>query len=253
MRPHRSVLLLLTWLPALHSPAAAALEHYEGQAYRLKGGQLLYRESHWLQADGERLVLYRCPTGEPFARKVVSDGTPAPDFELVDARDGYREGVRTRDGQREVFTQANGKAGEQRKPLPSRSQQIIDAGFDAYIRQQWNTLTPSDTRQVAFVLPSRLDTLAFKLQPRDSRDPAARSFRLSLDAWYGAAIPGITVTYAQAGRRLLRFEGIGNIRDDQGDYPSVRIEFPPAQRRSATPGEIDAARRQPLVNRCQRR
>jgi len=103
------------------------------------------------------------------------------------------------------------------------------------------------------VLPSRLDTLTFKLQPRASRDPAARSFRLSLDAWYGAAIPGITVTYAQPSRHLLRFEGIGNIRDEQGDYPSVRIEFPPAQRRPATFEELDAARRQPLVNRCQRR
>lgn len=253
MRLDRSLWLLLAWLSASLSPTALALQHYEGQAYRLKGGQLLYRESHWLQANGERLVLYRCATGEPFARKYVSDGSPAPDFELVDARDGYREGVRTRDGQREIFTQARTGASERRKSLPSRSQQIIDAGFDAYIRQQWNALTPANPRQVAFVLPSRLDTLAFKLEPRAPRDPAERSFRLSLDAWYGAAIPGITVTYAQPSRHLLRFEGIGNIRDDKGDYPSVRIEFPPGQRRTATPGELDAARRQPLVNGCQRR
>ncbi|MEE7548937.1 hypothetical protein HF319_19710, partial [Xanthomonas sp. Kuri4-1] len=87
------MLLLLLGLPAV----AGATTRYDGDAQAAEGGRLLYRESHWVEPDGGRVVLYRCPGGAAFARKQVGGGSD-PEFELVDARDGYREGVRTRQG-----------------------------------------------------------------------------------------------------------------------------------------------------------
>lgn len=64
----------------------------EGKVYALSDGHLMYRESHWLYDD---------------------DGHPqAPDFELDDARRGYREGVRSSGDQRSVFVRASRSATE---------------------------------------------------------------------------------------------------------------------------------------------
>ena len=64
---------------------AMAIEHYEGLAYEKKSGKLLYRESHWLQ-EGQRLVLYRCPDGKPFARKKVLGSSAASTSAVISIR-----------------------------------------------------------------------------------------------------------------------------------------------------------------------
>lgn len=240
--------LLLLALSAGASDAFA-IERYEGLAYAKKGGKLLYLETHWIQDKGRRLVLYRCPDGSVFARKQVMGGGPAPDFELVDGRDGYREGVRTRNGVREVFTRPSATAAERAKPLPAPAGLVIDAGFDAFVRQHWGALAQVDSRRVRFLVPSRLESIDFQLTSL-AGDENTRRYRLALDAWYGGVVPNVTVTYAADDQRLMRFEGIGNLRDHQGRYPAVRIEFPSHKRGTATLADLAGAARMPLVKGC---
>ncbi len=249
-RPRHPVFALpaLLALGAL-SGHAFAIEHYEGLAFAKGSQQLLYREAHWLQEDGGRVVLYLCPGGQAFARKQVHGGGPAPDFEFSDARSGYREGVRTRGATREVFSRLSSATPERRKTIATADIQVIDAGFDAYIRRQWDALEPPRQQRVSFLVPSRLEVMDFKLGASALGD-GARSFRLGLDAWYGRALPGIAVSYSAGGARLLQFEGIGNIRDSAGKYPLVRIEFPPARHRSATIAESEQATARSLVTTC---
>ena len=241
--------LVLSLLALSAAADCSALERYEGLAHDSKTGRLLYLESHWIES-GRRLVLYRCPSGEPFARKLVMGTTAAPDFELVDGRDGYREGVRSRAGIREVYSRASESAAERRKSLPAGGDQVIDAGFDAYVRQHWDGLAKAQDKDIAFVVPSRLQSMDFVLSPLPS-SAGNRKFGLALGAWYGSLLPGITVTYSND-RRLVRFEGIGNIRTAQGKYPNVRIEFPRDRRGVATDAELAVATRMPLVRSCPR-
>lgn len=243
-----TALLLLTPLALSIAGDAMAIEHYEGLAYEKKSGRLLYRESHWVDA-GDRVVLYRCPGGQAFARKRVVGSSAAPDFELVDGRDGYLEGVRTRSGQREVYSRASSVAAEHYKPLTATGNQVIDAGFDAYVRQQWDALGKPDRQQISFVIPSRLQAMDFKLVPL-APSAGSRRFGLSLDAWYGGVVPSMTVTYSADDRRLVRFEGIGNIRTPAGKYPTVRIEFPVDKRSPATLADLAGATRAPLARSC---
>ncbi|MFI4869525.1 MAG: hypothetical protein ACHQDD_09265 [Steroidobacterales bacterium] len=105
------------------STAGVAGQYYQGEAYAATDNRLLYRESHWLYTENGveyRLVVYSCPSGEPFVRKRIdtAPGAATPDVDLFDARLGYREGVRTRDGQREVFAQADARSPERRAALP---------------------------------------------------------------------------------------------------------------------------------------
>ncbi len=251
-----------SWLVValMGAPCFAASQHYAGVAYGGKG-EVVYREEHWLyEINGvpTRLVLYRCPSGEPFARKLVSElpDAQAPDFELIDARDGYREGVRTREGHREVYVQTRASAPLQSAPLPTRQDAVVDAGFDAYVRAHWAALAAGRHLRVPFLVPSRLGYLDLSLNgtAQSSVDgQPATNLRMSLDAWYGFVAPSIDLTYRTEGRHLRRFEGLSNIHNGSGGEQRVRIEFPPtAQFPPPGESEIDAAAASPLVERCPR-
>ncbi|MDG9967876.1 hypothetical protein N7638_07530 [Achromobacter mucicolens] len=246
----RSLLVLVLLAPL---GASAANQHYVGYAYDSRDGVERYREEHWLVRDGarqDRLVLYRCPGGAAFARKWVRGAVddPAPDFALYDQRDGYREGVDTRQGVRTVYVQPRAGAPMQHRTLPLVDDAVVDAGFDAWLRANWQP----PARPPRFLVPSRLDWMPLTVQARDAASQAERSFRLRLDAWYGFAAPTLRVTYDIPSRRLLRFEGPSNLRDGNGGTPVVRIEFPAdAIRPPPSKRDLEAAAATPLVARCE--
>ncbi|PJM89482.1 hypothetical protein [Achromobacter ruhlandii] len=233
--------------------AWSANQHYLGYAYDSRDGAERYREEHWVVREGarqERLVLYRCPGGAAFARKWVRGGIddPAPDFALYDQRDGYREGVDTRQGGRTVYVQPRAGAEMQSRKLPEVDDPVVDAGFDAWLRAHWQPPEASPR----FLVPSRLDWLPLAVQARQAAGQGERSFRLRLDAWYGFAAPTLRVTYDSASQRLLRFEGPSNLRDGNGGTQTVRIEFPAdAIRPPPSARDLDAAAATPLVSRCE--
>jgi hypothetical protein len=239
------------------SAASAAIDRYEGTARPRDGGPVLYRETHWRLPGGDglsRVVLYRCPDGTPFARKQVW-GDPdaiAPRFEFVDGRDGYREGVRAAGTGLEVFWRGGAGEAERRAPVRPDAATVFDAGFDALVRRGWSRLAEGAPVRAAFLLPSRLDTLGVKLEPRGGA-PADGLLRLrmTLDAWYGFAAPRTDLSYRRDDRWLLRFEGIGTIRDAAGRHQDVRIDFPPDVRRTGIArAEVDAALARPLARGC---
>ncbi len=234
--------------------------HYEGTAYASSDGHVLYKEEHFRFEDGNgvrtRLVLYRCPSGEPFARKWVRDSPSdeAPDFELLDARSGYREGVRSSTQGREAFIQSNRDAPLRTAALPERANPVIDAGFDAFVSHHWSELGKPGKGQMAFVVPSRLGYLDMRIKSATAEildgEPVVR-VRLGVAAWFGFIAPTIDITYASADHMVRRFVGIGNIPDASGGRQDVRIEFPLSGTHPApTSREIDRAWALPLSTRC---
>lgn len=244
----------------LASPAArptAEVLRQEATAYARQGGTVLYRESHWRyrqEGSARRLVLYRCPDGRAFARKTVVDGATAqaPDFDFEDARDGYREGVRSSERGRVVYVREKAGAPAKERTLAVPAGAVIDAGFDASVRLHWNTLRAGRDVTQPFLLPSRFDFMPVKLDPgevvRWNGIPAQR-MAMKLDRWYGFVAPTMQVTYANADQRLLEFAGIATIRDDKGRHQDVRIVFPqpPA---AADARALRDALATPLVGRC---
>lgn len=103
-----------------------------------------------------------------------------------------------------------------------------------------------------FLLPSRQRLVPLKLQRTGAvtwQGQPAEQLQMKLDAWFGFAVPAVTLIYATADQRLLQFTGTGNVRDDKGRYPDVRVEFPAAPV-AAPAAELTAARTQPLVKTC---
>jgi hypothetical protein len=255
MRP--SFVLCLLLLPG--TCAAQSLQ-YDGTAYAIDGEAVLYRESHFLSvasadAPAERIVLYRCPDGAPFARKRVVYGGAgeAPSFELVDARLGYREGVRVDGEAREVFVQRDAAAAEKRGPLPDAEGLVADAGFDAFVQRHWDELQRGETVRFPFLVPSRLDYFNFKVSKDGEVEidgQPASVIRLALGSWWAFLLPHIDVVYGNADRTLLRFVGLTNVRDEEGDNLKARIEFPRDSRRPLEEGAVAAALAVPLVAAC---
>lgn len=254
MNPILKSIAAIALLAALHATSAQAIvQREQAFASALRDGTALYREEHLVRfADGnpdERLVLYRCIDGAAFARKRVryGDDPAAPSFQLEDARSGYREGAeRTRDGLRVAWTAPG--AAEEAALLPP-GPLVADAGFDEWIRAEWEALTGGRSRSMRFVVPSRLRAYRFEVSPVDAGNPELRAFRLRLGSWLGWLLPSIEVAYNAQTRRLVRFEGLSNLRDDAGNSQlEVRIEFPdPPQ--AADDAAFDRALAEPLA-RC---
>ena len=235
---------------------------YEGTAYDRDDASVLYRESHYVEYAGERvverLVLYRCPDGAPFARKRVAGefGTPwLPDFDMQDQRLGYREGL---DGDAEslsVFVQEDADSEVEREPIDEVPVDLVaDAGFDAFVRDNWDRLATGEPVAFHFLVPSRLDYTRFKvkrLRDEPQQERPVRVFRLALGGLLGLILPGIDVSYERDQRVLMRFEGLTNVRDAEGDNYVARIEFPIAGRvAESSSTALDAAREAPLVSAC---
>ena len=246
-------LVLLAAFAAIGQARGSALRLEEGVARNPRSAAELFREQHLVRSAGdqaiERLVIYRCPDGTAFGRKRIDyrDSALAPAFSLEDLRSGYREGLR-RDAAPALFFRPDHKSAERSAPLAS-TRLVADAGFDEFIRLQWSRLVAGETVPLEFAVPSRLRSLPFSVtRARETvlLGEKAWVFTLKLNGLLGWLVPAIEVSYGQLSRRLLRFEGLSNLRDDSGDQPLVaRIDFA-APARSASEEQWQAALKAPL-------
>ncbi len=219
---------------ALSQCALANLRYEEGLARDYRDDRLLYREQHLIRSrDGqtvERQVLYLCADGTPFARKFVDyrRSRLAPEFRFEDQRVDYREGLRS-SGSPQIWSDEP-NAPERSAALEAEQQLVVDAGFDEFVRQHWQPLLAGEAKPFSFAVPARLDSYNFKLRKVGLVDIDGETgviFRLRLGSLLGWLLPHIDVVYGQQSQRLMRFEGLSNLRLDGGaEQAKVRINFP---------------------------
>lgn len=196
------------------------------------GGSLLYNEQHLIQRDGdrigERLVLYRCADGTAFARKYVDYRASqfAPDFSLTDARDGYREGLDRKRGERQVWS---GTRPQPQALAKAAGVLVADAGFDEFVRARWSALMHSGKLPIRFVVPAFDKSMLFNLRSLGRTsidDEPVQRFSLKLGGLLAMVSPVMEVAYDADSHRLRRFQGISNLRSDRGRPLNVQIDFP---------------------------
>lgn len=228
---------------------------YSGTAVRRHSADFLYGETHVLEYRAGRLVrrvvLYTCGNGAPFARKTVSYvEAHAPDFELDDASNGMTEGVRSDERGRWVFFRGNRTDPEQVSPLPTVADLVVDAGFDEFLRGNWQRLMAGQMLSMPFLVPGRLRDMRFQVLHlrADAADGApAEVFRLRLSGLWGYLVPDIDVYYAAADRVLVRYVGLTDLRNASNENFQAEITFPRADRSAADAALFDRARQAPLA------
>lgn len=223
----------------LVTPARAQLRFEEGIARDPDNRKLLYTEQHWVRFNGlvplERLVLYRCKDGTAFARKKVNyqPSAQAPAFEFVDVRKGYVEGFRYKQNQATLWYRPPGLAAEKNAFLAVQNL-VVDAGFNEFIKLNWLKLRAGKALPLRFAVPTRLQAYKFNLRQTGENQFAgvpAVTYQLKLSGLLSLLAAPIEVTYDKASRRLLRFQGLSNLRNDAGDFDLMtQIDFPHAAR-----------------------
>jgi hypothetical protein len=180
-----------------------------GNAYDRESGQYLYSEYHSCTSSKlECLVDYRDPSGQLIASKKLnySAGITQPTVVMKDYRTGkdiiinseYREGL------------------------------VVDAGFDNFVRGQWDVLTTGDTVKFLFLVAGFDEPLKMRVSLDRSRSCNAKELCLefALDSWLLRFLADpIDLVYSRDNRRLLRYQGLSNIRDENSESMIVDIHY----------------------------
>jgi hypothetical protein len=261
MKRGTTVTALVALLLALAAGRVAATDEvFTGYARDIETRRLLYIESHFVRGAGmvgeQRVVLYRCANGtEVFARKELEYGAAReePRFTLVDGRSGYTEGLRRTAQGLEVFQRDGTNASLRSARVSERVAIVSDAGFDEFVRRHWTELEAGRTVRFPFLVPSRLDFLTFKVRKHHEETiegAAASVIRLNLSGVLGWFLPYIEVSYRKSDRVLMRYKGLTNIRDAEGDNLVAQIDFPARERQTVPAVDLATQKAQRLVARC---
>lgn len=242
MRRSPLVLAVLLGCSAVTPASAFSGVAYQGEARATDSGNLMYEEHHYVRTEegkpAERIVLYRCPNGEPFARKKVSYGEPpyAPQFRMEDARFAYSEGFERGKIAGETFVQRGASEPLQKESIALGESLVVDAGFDEFVRTHWDELQAGKAVELRFLVPSRLAAYGFKVK-KTGEDAlygdTVSNFELALSGLFGWFADPIQVSYRSSDRRLMRFVGLSNIRATPEENLIASIEFPPIRESAA--------------------
>jgi hypothetical protein len=181
----------------------------------------------------ERVVLYTCPDGAPFARKVATyEDSLAPSFLFEDVANGVREGVKEGERRRVFFRGVDQKL-EKSVPLQALPGLVVDSGFDEFIRSNWHALMTAGPLSLQFLVPSRLETMNFQVQ--HVRSGAKKPSRPRY------------VSYSENDHILVRYEGMSDLRDKAGENIRADIRFRPRDRKPSDAVAAASAMSAPLV------
>ncbi len=212
-----------------------------GTARTPDGNEIQYYEFHFSNAERELTtrVEYRYPDGELFAEKQLSYQEPlaSPELNQQDLRNNARIQISRIASGDELTVEVNyrGHDAEQaeRVRISSDDNLIIDAGFDVFIRQNWDTLVQGDRVTADFLVPARLDKVRIGISRTDTEDCAQPEGEvhcflirpagfLRVVSWF---VDPIAIGYDPQSQRLRVFNGISNLRDEQGESRNALITF----------------------------
>ena len=208
-----------------------------GYAYDKQTGKFLYSETHREINENGRLaratVTYRDTGGKVFAEKYIDfrKSLVMPDFHLVNEENGHVESARGTDEQLKILFRPASDANVQEASVETPRNGIIDAGFDRFIEQNWTSLVNGEVLEREFLIPSQLNFYTFEIAKIEKQPAGEFVFELRVKSvLLQMFVTPVLVHYDAQTRSLLRYEGISNIRDEDGENFDVRIEFPQSDR-----------------------
>lgn len=229
-----------SFMMALLSVSAIALANEQtvvGKAYDIDTGKLLYLEQHrYLKEESKGMrheVRYLDPDGQQIAYKVLNyqHSEQAPEFEQSNALRGeWIKVTEPKQGELEVQYREKSDSVVFDKTFKRTDHLLVDAGFDRYVKNNWQALnTANKLMKIDYLVPSRQTTIGFQVSKAeclpDTPEPSV-CFSLAPQSWWvSLAVDPIIVAYEPNSHNLLRFSGRGNIASQTGKYQSVDIYY----------------------------
>ena len=227
--------LLLPCLAAVQSVSAS--QHPAraiGEAYDLKNDEFLYREVYCINGEADEIeVIYRNEADSVIAHKKLDyrTGPLTPSFVQNNLYSSEVIEVRLGDGEvsMKVFDAATAEAKKaSAEPAGGELPVVIDAGFDEYVRQNWDALLAGEKKRFLFPFAERAKLLELRIKSASCSYPSDgdQCFKLELSNWlFRMLVAPIELGYDPVQRRLLRYRGLSNIGDGKGNGSVVDIRY----------------------------
>ncbi|MFT5420601.1 MAG: hypothetical protein ACI9D5_001351 [Candidatus Endobugula sp.] len=214
-----------------------------GTAYDSQGEIILYKEIHRVQGESKRTVHYVSPKDKIVAKKQVDYTNSLISPAYTQENFWSNEQVRVNWIENELYLSFTNIAkayddeiapsAQTKEKTISIENVVIDAGFDHYIRANWQALVSGKKLDYQFAVASQLTTITMRIQQDlcakklDSIDYSdVICFKTEPDSlllrWLLAPIE---LSYRLSDQQLLRFRGLGNITDKEGDLLKVDIRY----------------------------
>ena len=154
----------------------------------------------------------------------------APNFRLVDYRDGNYEAVgKLPDRKFKVEYRRRSSSVLRQKVVRPKYTAVIDAGFEAYIQDHWQQLLLAKEHTVSFAIPAQLDFFTVEirfLKKLTFREKPAVMFELSPSNFLlNIFIKPIRLVFDQKQRKLLEYNGPYSFYGEDGEGFRVKVNY----------------------------
>lgn len=215
----------------------SSLSYAETQVYRATAkheGKLAYYEKHTVISDKGRTTKSTTEYSDDSGKIIgllesdYSQSLSAPTHTMKDFRAKNQHGLRHIGEELELFNQDEGKKEETKRLSPSefKGKLVVAAqGLHYYLLQHFDEVLKQGKLDLAFLIPGRLDAYNFYLKVvRKTEDDA--ELEILIDNWFLRLFaPKLRLFYDLKKRRLLRYQGLSNMKNTNGDMMNVEIEY----------------------------
>jgi hypothetical protein len=213
--------------------AWANVVHYKGIAKN--GDRTAYIEQHTVEySDAGKLIKatteYVSPTGKPIA-ELKSDFTSSltiPSHVTKDMRTEEIQGLR-REGNKVVMYFKDKDKPEESRVLSSDDEDdrilVGCQGLNYYLLGNLSSFDPEKTLPLRFLIPGKLDYYDFDMKQVGQQGDIVE-FEIKVKNWFLKLFaPSLRVKYDRKQKHIVWYEGISNIKDDDGGNQKVTINY----------------------------
>lgn len=233
MRASFSALLLVTAC-ATSAAKAAHTVVFSGEAR--SGSRLVYTEQHEVQVDDNGRILgartrYLSASGRAIAELESNfrESLTVPEHRITDYRTGNVQGLRREKGRLVLFDRDPGEP--ERTRIISESDgagRILVAcqGLNYYLLGNPVAFDRSGQLPLRFLIPGKLDYFDFTLEKVRETEDGRVDYEIAIQNWFLRLFaPKLYVTYDRVAKRIVKYRGLSNITDENGQPQNVTIDY----------------------------
>lgn len=203
---------------------------------RTREGAVAYIEKHELFFDKTNRIRSAATTYEREAGGIIaslksdfSQSVATPDHTAENKLTGDRYGVR-REGQSLVMFKQDGKDQSEKTRILKNdfagdSLAVAGQGLNYYIQANLDKIRSEKTTDLMLLIPGRLKYFSFKMEVVSEVDGVMNIEFTASNFFVRLFVPKLKVQFDVKQRRLIRYEGVSNIEDSDGNIQDLVIDY----------------------------
>lgn len=209
---------------SVSSQLLAAVSHSVGIARDAEDRTIRYVEHHQYLASGEHLVRYFDANGSLMVtKKITYPSLPQhPEIDQTDLTKNTQ--VRTTNSARSVTMLRNMSGVSESLEVALDNTTIIDAGFDSFLRSQWQTFSVGESQTFKLAVVGKESLLKVQIT-KQAVTNSNTTFKIEPKNFFiRMLVPEMLLIYGPD-RQLLTYKGLTNLNLPSGEDRNVIVTF----------------------------